>query len=154
MNSVLQDTSQWLQQGIKQLVPKSILQCHSLHFHSYFSCCKSNSSQIFSFLAMGKHVLQNQSCAHKYTEDKFSILASKRTAFHLSTLEATYIKTYKPGSCKQNEFISSLKLPHWLLVFIGHFFDQSLVSALPFLFLYFCYKSSCTSFSFLFDVFP
>ena len=40
--------------------------------------------------------VQNQSCALVYNGGKFSILGLDRTAFHLSTLEANYIKTSKP----------------------------------------------------------
>ena len=56
--------------------------------------------------------LHNQLCAQNYSDDKFSILAHGRTAFHLSTLEATYIKTSKPNLCKQKEFVYSLKISH------------------------------------------
>ena len=53
-----------------------------------------------------------QLCAQNYSDDKFSILAHGRTAFHLLTLEATYIKTSKPSLCKQKEFVYSLKISH------------------------------------------
>ena len=39
-------------------------------------------------------------------------LARGRTSFHLSTLEATYIKTSKPNLCKQKEFVYGLKITH------------------------------------------
>ena len=51
-------------------------------------------------------------CAHEYNDNKFSILARGRTSFHLSTLEATYIKTSKPNLCKQKEFVFGLKFTH------------------------------------------
>ena len=44
-------------------------------------------------------------CAHVYNVKEFSILARGHTSFHLSTLEATYIKTSKPNLCKQKEFV-------------------------------------------------
>ena len=50
--------------------------------------------------------------SQNYSDDKFSILAHGRTAFHLLTLEATYIKTSKPNLCKQKEFVYSLKISH------------------------------------------
>ena len=62
--------------------------------------------------AIGQHLLHNQLCAQNYSDDKFSILAHGRTAFHLLTLEATYIKTSKPNLCKQKEFVYSLKISH------------------------------------------
>ena len=65
-----------------------------------------------SFSSIGQHLLQNPICAHKYNDNKFSILAHGRTSFHLSTLEATYIKTSKPNLCKQKEFVYGLKITH------------------------------------------
>ena len=65
-----------------------------------------------SFSAIGQHLLQNPTCAHEYNDNKFSILARGRTSFHLSTLEATYIKTSKPNLCKQKEFVYGLKITH------------------------------------------
>ena len=61
-----------------------------------------------SFSAIGQHPLQNPTCAREYNDNKFSILARDRTFFHLSTLEATYIKTSKPNLCKQKEFVYGL----------------------------------------------
>ena len=63
-----------------------------------------------SFSAIGQHLLQNPTCAHEYNDNNFSILARGRTFFHLSTLEATYIKTSKPNLCKQKEFVYGLKI--------------------------------------------
>ena len=52
-------------------------------------------------------------CAqHEYNDNKFSILARGHTSFHLSTLEATYIKTFKPNLCKQKKFVYGLKITH------------------------------------------
>ena len=58
--------------------------------------------------------MEGAETAHKYNDNKFSILffsilASGRTSFHLSALEATYIKTSKPNMCKQKEFVYGLK---------------------------------------------
>ena len=41
---------------------------------------------------------------------KFSILARGRSSFHLSALEATFIKSLNPFLCKQKEFVYSLKI--------------------------------------------
>ena len=41
---------------------------------------------------MAQHLLQNPSCAREYNDNKFFILVRGRTSFHLTTLEATYIK--------------------------------------------------------------
>ena len=45
-----------------------------------------------------------------YNKDNFSVLARARTSFHLSALEATFIKSLNPLLCKQNEFVYSLKI--------------------------------------------
>ena len=108
-------TSQRLQQRIKQHVPKTILQKHISQDRSTLarSCKPIRSFKTeTSFSAIGQHLLQNPTCAHEYNDNKFSILARGRTSFHLSTLEATYIKTSKPNLCKQKEFVYGLKITH------------------------------------------
>ena len=108
-------TSQKLQQRIKQHVPKSILQKHISQDRSTLACsCKPIRSfkTETSFSAIGQHLLQNPTCAHKYNDNKFSILAHGCTSFHLSTLEATYIKTSKPNLCKQKAFVYGLIITH------------------------------------------
>ena len=49
-------------------------------------------------------------CALHYNKDKFSVLARARTSFHLSALEATFIKSLNPLLCKRKEFVYSLKI--------------------------------------------
>ena len=108
-------TSQRLQQRITQHVPKSVRGGHTFQDRTSLarSCkpIKSLNTEISSS-AIGQHLLHNQLCAQNYSDDKFSILAHGRTAFHLLTLEATYIKTSKPNLCKQKEFVYSLKISH------------------------------------------
>ena len=65
-----------------------------------------------SFSAIEQRLLQNPTCAQEYNDNKFSILARGRTSFHLSTLEATYIKTSKPNLCKQKDLAYGLKITH------------------------------------------
>ena len=106
-------TSQRLQQRIKQHVPKTILQEHISQGRSTLarSCKPIRSFKAeTSFSAIGQHLLQNPPCAHKYNDNKFSILARGRTSFQFSTLEATYIKTSKPNLCKQKKFDYGLKI--------------------------------------------
>ena len=96
-------------------MPKIILQEHISQDRSTLARpCKPirNFKAETFFSAMGQHFLQNPTCARKYNDSKFSILASGRTSFHLSTLEATYIKTSKPNLCKQEEFVCGLKITH------------------------------------------
>jgi len=58
------------------------------------------------------HLLQNKECTNHYNHQQFSILARARSAFHLSALEATYIKTFKSILCFQKEFVYSLQISH------------------------------------------
>ena len=107
-------TSQRLQQRIKQHVPKTILQEHISQDRSTLarSCKPIRSFKAeTSFSAIG-YLLQNHTYAREYNDNKFSILARRHTSFHLSTLEATYIKTSKPNLCKQKEFVYGLKITH------------------------------------------
>ena len=108
-------TSQRLQQMIKQLVPRTILQEPISQDQSTLarSCKPIRSFKTeTSFSAIGQHLLQNPICAREYNDNKFSILARGRTSFHLSTLEARYSKTSKPNLCKQKEFVYGLKITH------------------------------------------
>ena len=51
------------------------------------------------------HLLGNVQCAANYNEDQFFILDTARNGFHLSVLEASYIKERRPILCKQKEFV-------------------------------------------------
>ena len=96
-------------------VPRTILQKHISQDQSTLarSCKPIRSFKAeTSFSAIGQHLIQNPTCTHEYNDNKFSILARGRTSFHLSTLEATYIKTSKPNICKQKEFVYGLKITH------------------------------------------
>ena len=56
--------------------------------------------------AIELHLMQNPECATQYSNDQFSVLAKARSMFHLSVLEATYIKIRKPMLCaKKSLFI-------------------------------------------------
>ena len=104
--------SQHLEEQIKQHVPRSIVNppaspsCQSLS-HS----CKANTHpQQFHKSSIGQHLLDNAQCALHYSNEKFSILVRGRSSFHLSALEATFIKSLNPLLCKQKEFVYSLKI--------------------------------------------
>ena len=108
-------TSQRIQQRIKQHLPKTILQEHISQDRSALArSCKPirNLKAETSFPAIEQHLLKNPKCARVYNDNKFSILARGHTSLHLSTLEATYIKTSKPNLCKQKEFVYGLKITH------------------------------------------
>ena len=49
--------------------------------------------------AIGLHLLQNPTCAQHY-DSRFSILAQGHSPFHLSAIEATFIKTSNPALCQ------------------------------------------------------
>ena len=98
-------TSQRLQDRIKQHIPKAVRNQAQPNRDLF----QSNHT---STLAIGQHLLNNEKCASHYDDNQFSILAKGRTLFHLSTLEATFIKILQPKLCRQKEFIYTLKLCH------------------------------------------
>ena len=107
----------WLQDRIKQHVPKSIRPCFSfqkrlLPARRCKSSTQTNTQSLASDSAIGLHLLQNPTCAQHYDDSRFSILAQGRSLFHLSALEATFIKTSNPALCRQKEFVYSLKIVH------------------------------------------
>ena len=105
-------TSQRLEERIKQHVPRSITNPPaSPNRQSLSQSCKANTRpQQFHESYIGQHLLDNAQCALHYSNEKFSILARGRSSFHLSVLEATFIKPLNPLLCKQNEFVYSLKI--------------------------------------------
>ena len=56
--------------------------------------------------------LQNPVCARHYDDIRFSILAQGLSPFHLSALEATFIKTSNPALWWGTEFMFSLNIVH------------------------------------------
>ena len=65
---------------------------------------------MFSKSTIGQYLLDNPMCAKNYSDGKFTILLFGRSSFHLSALEAVYIKSCKPSLCRQKEFVYNLKL--------------------------------------------
>ena len=104
-------TSQRLEERIKQHVPRSIANPPaSVNRQSLSRSCKTNTRpQQFHKSAIGQH-LDNAQCAFHYSNEKFFILARGRSSFHLSALEAIFIKSLNPLLCKQKEFVYSLKI--------------------------------------------
>ena len=105
-------TSQRLEERIIQHVPRSIVNPPaSPNRQSLSRSCKANTRpQQFYESAIGQHLLDNAQRALHYNNEKFSILARGRSSFHLSDLEAIFIKSLKPLLCKQKEFVYSLKI--------------------------------------------
>ena len=112
-------TSQSLQDRIKQHVPKSIRYGISSPKRDLpIRKCKysTKSTTQIQFLMHGSairlHLLRNPTCVQDYDDSMFSILEKGRSPFHLSALEATFIKTSNPIFCRQNEFVYNLKILH------------------------------------------
>ena len=112
-------TSQRLQDRIKQHVPKSIRYGISfpkrdlpIHKCKYSTKSTTEIQSLTHDSAIGLHLLCNPTCAQHYDDNMFSILAKERLPFHLSALEATFIKTSNPILCRQKEFIYNLKIMH------------------------------------------
>jgi len=106
-------TSQRLQDRIKQHIPKSIRTGQLSQDRTQLSrSCKLTNSAPTCDSAIGQHLLESRSCALEYNDNRFSILARGRSAFHLSALEATYIRTLRPKLCRQKQFVYVLKIGH------------------------------------------
>jgi len=103
-------TSQRLEERIKQHIPKSITNRPTPHIRkSLPRPGKDTSPRQFHESAIGQHLLENAQCALHCNKDKFSVLVRARTPFHLSALEATFIKSLNSLLCKQKEFVYSMK---------------------------------------------
>ena len=104
-------TSQRLQDRIRQHVPKFIRTGQIPNSRNISTRSgKSSTPVMFSDSAIGQHLLDNPICAQNYSDKKFTILSFGRSSFHLSALEAVYIKSCKPNLCRQNKFVYNLKL--------------------------------------------
>ena len=98
-------TSKRLQDRIKQHITKAIRNQAQPNRDLFQSNHTSTS-------AIGQHLLNNEKCASYCDDNQFSTLAKGRTLFHLSTLEATFIKILQHELCRQKEFVYTLKLRH------------------------------------------
>ena len=104
-------TSQRLQDRIKQHVPQWLRQqlTRPRRFQPH-RLCKQNHTKPDCDSVFGQHLLDNDQCALKYDNKRFSILAAARSSYHPNLLEAAYIKTQRPVLCRQKEFVYTLKL--------------------------------------------
>ena len=110
-------TSQRLQDIIKQHVPKSIRYDTSSPKRDLpirkckYSTKSTTLIQSLTYdLTIGLHLLRNPTCVQHYDDSTFSILAKGRSPFHLSALEATFIKTSNFNLCRQKEFVYNLNI--------------------------------------------
>ena len=105
----LGQTSQRLQDHIKQHVPQWLRQLTRPRRSQPHRSCKRNDTTPDCDSAIGKHLLENDQCALNYDKKRFLILATARSSFHLNLLEAAYITTQRPVLCRQKEFVYALK---------------------------------------------
>ena len=103
-------TAQRLQDRIKQHVPKWLRQHTASQRVQPNRACKRKQPTPECDSAIGQHLLENDQYAANYNDDQFPILDTGRSPFHLSLLEASYIKVRRPNLCKQKEFVYTLKL--------------------------------------------
>ena len=75
--------------------------------------CKKKQSTPKCHSTIGQHLLEKDQSATNYNEDQFSTLDTTRSRFHLTLLEASYIRVQRPNFCKQKEFVYALNLFKW-----------------------------------------
>ena len=102
-------TSQRLQDRINQHIPRCIRSDKRPTKNLPNQECKiTGTPSVYCDSAIGQHLLENKECAKHFNDAQFSILATARSSFHLSVLEATYINSLQPILCRQkNSFIHS-----------------------------------------------
>ena len=99
---------------IRQHVPKFIITGQIPNSRNISTCSgKSSTPVMFRESAIGQHLLDNPTYAKNYSDEKFTVLLFGRLSFHLSALEAVYIKSYKPNLCCQKEFVYNLTILRW-----------------------------------------
>ena len=104
-------TSQRLQDRTKQHIPKWLQQITGATKRTQPGrACKQSQATPECDSAIGQHLLENARCAANYNEDQFFILDTARNGFHLSVLEASYIREGRQILCKQKEFVYTLNL--------------------------------------------
>ena len=99
-DSYVGQTTQRLQDRIKQHLPKSVVK----------TLGTSRSRLVSTTSAIAQHLCENKTCGKAYDVGQFKILTRGRTRFHISVLEAFYISRSKPILCKQKQFVYTTKL--------------------------------------------
>ena len=106
-------TSQRLRDRINQHIPRCIRNDKRPRKKLPNRECKVTSTPtVYCDSAIGQHLLENKECAKHFNDAQFSILATARSSFHLSVLEATYINPLPPILCRQKEFVYALQISH------------------------------------------
>ena len=101
-------TSQRLQDRINQHVPKFIRRPSEQSRVQPKRDCRTCAIPSCDS-AIGQHLLENKTCAERYNDSQFTILSQARSNFHLSVLEAAYIKSKLPVLCRHKDFVYNLK---------------------------------------------
>ena len=106
-------TSQRLQVRINQHIPRCIRSDKRPTKNLPNRECKiTRTSSVYCDSAIGQHLLENEERAKHYNDAQFFILATARSSFHLSVLEAPYINSLQPNLCCEKEFVYSLRISH------------------------------------------
>ena len=102
---------QRLQDRIKQHVSKRLRQhTGSQRIQPYRACKKKQSTPECESATGQASIRERPLCAANYNDDQFSILDPARSRFHLTLLEASYIRVWRPNLCTQKEFVYTLNL--------------------------------------------
>ena len=104
-------TFQRLQDRVRQHVPKFIRTGQIPNYCNISTRSgKSSTPVMFNEFVIAQHLLDNLICAKNHSNEKFTIISFVCSFFHLSALEAVYIKSCKPNLCRQQKFVYNLKL--------------------------------------------
>ena len=104
-------TSRRLQDRINQHIPRCIRSDKRPTKNLLDRECKiTSTSSVYCDSAIGQQLLESEDCAKYYNDAQFSILATARSLFRLSVLEATCINSLQPILCGQKEFVYSFKI--------------------------------------------
>ena len=87
----------------------------SQHLHSFWQIFNASHVQES---AIGQHFLDNLMCAKNYRDKKFIFILFGRSSFHLSALEAVFIKLSKLNLCRPKEFVYNLKIFSFIPTFM------------------------------------
>ena len=115
-------TSQRLQDRINQHISRCIRSDKRPTKNLPKRECKiTTTPSVYCDSAIGLHLLENKECAKHFNDAQFSILATARSLFHLSVLEATYqfLTAYSPSSKGIRSFTSNFTLN------FSHFSDET-----------------------------
>ena len=99
-------TSQRLQDRINQHIPRCIRSDKRPTKNLPNRECKiTTTPNVYCDSLIGQHLLENEECAKHLNDVQFSILATARSWFHISVLEATYTNSLQPILCRQKKFV-------------------------------------------------